>query len=258
MLPGAPTTLSAVAVSNSEIDLSWTAASGVVASYTVYRGTTSGGEPASPVATAITQTTYADKSLTQGQNYYYKVTAVNAAGEGPASNEATAQATQPAIALAIATGSSSSSTVKSGQPATYHLLPEFDHHYAGTITFACTGAPSGYKCAVPSPAAIVLITTSTPITITAKSTASASVRPSSALISFAAAFAILPLLYIRRNRWILFLVCLTAIAFLGPTSCGGNNGTGSTNPPPVTSTLTVTATAQGVASATQTLTLTVQ
>jgi PKD repeat protein len=94
--PGAPTGLTAKA-GNGQVSLSWTppASNGGVniTSYRVYRGTTSGTE------TLLTSggcsglgavTSCTDTGLTNGQAYYYKVTAVNAIGEGPRSNEATA------------------------------------------------------------------------------------------------------------------------------------------------------------------------
>jgi PKD repeat protein len=94
--PGAPTGLTAKA-GNGQVSLSWTppASNGGVniTSYRVYRGTTSGTE------TLLTSggcsglgavTSCTDTGLTNGQAYYYKVTAVYAIGEGPRSNEATA------------------------------------------------------------------------------------------------------------------------------------------------------------------------
>jgi PKD repeat protein len=94
--PGAPTGLTASA-GNGQVSLSWTppASNGGVniTSYRVYRGTASGSETlltsgGCSALGAVTSCT--DTGLTNGQAYYYKVTAVNAIGEGPQSNEATA------------------------------------------------------------------------------------------------------------------------------------------------------------------------
>jgi PKD repeat protein len=95
--PGAPTGLTGTA-GNGQVALSWTAPAsngGVnITSYRVYRGTSSGTE------TLLTSggcsglgavTSCTDTGLTNGQTYYYKVTAVNAIGEGPQSNEASAK-----------------------------------------------------------------------------------------------------------------------------------------------------------------------
>jgi len=94
--PGAPTGLTASA-GNGQVSLSWTppASNGGVniTSYRVYRGTASGAETlltsggCSGLGAVASCT---DTGLTNGQAYYYKVTAVNALGEGPQSNEASA------------------------------------------------------------------------------------------------------------------------------------------------------------------------
>ena len=61
-----------------------------ITGYNVYRGTSPGGEAASPVATNVTTTSFTDTGLTNGTAYYYKVAAVNAAGTSPQSGEASA------------------------------------------------------------------------------------------------------------------------------------------------------------------------
>jgi fibronectin type 3 domain-containing protein len=88
--PSAPTGVTAIA-GNTEIGLNWKASTGAV-SYNIYRGTTPGGEGASPVATGITGTSFTDTGLTDGTTYYYKVTAVNPGGESGKSAEVSATA----------------------------------------------------------------------------------------------------------------------------------------------------------------------
>jgi subtilisin family serine protease len=88
--PAAPTGLAATP-GNGQISLSWTAPSGVT-SYTVKRSSTSGG-PYTPIQTGISGTSIVDTGLVNGATYYYVVTAVNAAGESPTSNEASATPT---------------------------------------------------------------------------------------------------------------------------------------------------------------------
>ncbi|HTY74641.1 MAG TPA: hypothetical protein VMD05_03650, partial [Candidatus Nanoarchaeia archaeon] len=56
--------------------------------------TTSGGEGGT-VFKSTSQLTYTDSSLTNGQTYYYQVTAVNAAGESPKSTETSAKPSTP-------------------------------------------------------------------------------------------------------------------------------------------------------------------
>ncbi|HEY2080437.1 MAG TPA: PKD domain-containing protein [Streptosporangiaceae bacterium] len=94
--PGAPQNLTAGA-GNGQVSLSWQAPAsngGVnITSYKVYRGTSPGNETlltsggCSGLGAVLSCT---DAGLTNGQVYYYKVSAVNALGEGAQSNEATA------------------------------------------------------------------------------------------------------------------------------------------------------------------------
>ncbi|MFF3906515.1 PKD domain-containing protein [Streptomyces sp. NPDC001848] len=94
--PGAPTGLTATPGSG-QVTLNWQAPSsngGVnITSYKVYRGTSSGSETqltsggCNNLAVVLSCT---DTGLTNGQPYYYKVTAVNAIGESAQSNEASA------------------------------------------------------------------------------------------------------------------------------------------------------------------------
>ncbi len=88
--PAAPTNLTATA-GNTQVSLSWAASSGAT-SYNVKRSTVSGG-PYANVATGVKTTGYTDTGLTNGTTYYYVVSAVNAAGESPDSNQASATPT---------------------------------------------------------------------------------------------------------------------------------------------------------------------
>ncbi len=96
-VPGAPTGLTATP-GNGQVSLSWTAPSSNggenITSYKVYRGTSSGSETlltsggCSSLGAVLSCT---DTGLTNGQTYYYKVSAVNPIGEGAQSNEASAK-----------------------------------------------------------------------------------------------------------------------------------------------------------------------
>jgi PKD repeat protein len=98
--PGPPTGLTA-APGNGQVSLSWTPPvnnGGVaISGYKVYRGTTSGGETLVTTggcsAVSGTATSCTDTGLTNGQKYFYEVSAVNAIGEGNKSNEASATPT---------------------------------------------------------------------------------------------------------------------------------------------------------------------
>ena len=82
---GAPAGLSGTP-SDAQATLSWTA-SATAKTYTVKRSSTAGG-PYVAVKTGLTATTFTNTGLTNGTAYFYVVTAVNAGGESPASNEA--------------------------------------------------------------------------------------------------------------------------------------------------------------------------
>ncbi len=71
--------------------MSWTAATGSVTGYNVYRGTTAGGESATPINSSplpASATSYADPTAVGGSTYYYVVKAINGLAISPASNEA--------------------------------------------------------------------------------------------------------------------------------------------------------------------------
>jgi len=92
-LASAPTGLQARG-GGRQVTLNWAASTGA-SSYNVYRGTTTGGEAATPVATHVAGTSFTDTGLTAGKTYYYLVTAVDGGGEGPRGTEASAQAFLP-------------------------------------------------------------------------------------------------------------------------------------------------------------------
>jgi hypothetical protein len=95
--PSAPQNLQATA-GEGQVNLSWTPPSddggAPITNYTIYRGTTSGGE--TRLTTIGSVTTYNDTSVISDQTYSYKVSAVNSAGEGAFSNEASATPTPEA------------------------------------------------------------------------------------------------------------------------------------------------------------------
>ncbi|MGO8671501.1 MAG: fibronectin type III domain-containing protein [Capsulimonadaceae bacterium] len=135
----APTGLG-VTVGNTQLTLSWTASTGAT-SYNVYRGTATGAESATAVATAITTTGYTDTGLTNGVTYYYEVAAVNSTGSSPLSTEAygTPNAAPAApTGLGVATGNAQltlSWTASTGATS-YNV-------YRGTATGAESGTAVG-------------------------------------------------------------------------------------------------------------------
>lgn len=90
--PGAPENLRATA-GDATVTLEWSPPTdnggSPISRYNVYQGPTSGGETfRSWVAGDVL--TFTDTGLANGQEYFYKVAALNDAGEGPMSNEASA------------------------------------------------------------------------------------------------------------------------------------------------------------------------
>jgi hypothetical protein len=95
--PGAPTGLTATRASKPRtIQLRWVApisnGGAAITGYQIFRGTTPGGEAVTPVANVGSVTSYKDTGLQSGTTYYYFVRAVNSAGAGGQSNEASASA----------------------------------------------------------------------------------------------------------------------------------------------------------------------
>jgi ABC-type transport system substrate-binding protein len=89
--PDAPTGLQAAA-GNGQITLTWTApannSGSPITGYKIYRGLSSGSETLETTVGNVT--TFTDTGLTNGQAYYYTVSAVNGLGEGAKSAEQTA------------------------------------------------------------------------------------------------------------------------------------------------------------------------
>jgi len=97
--PTVPTGLAATA-GNATVTLTWTASTGTMPiTYNVYRGTTSGGEGTTPVATGITTASYTDTGLNNGTTYYYEVSASNSVGTSALSSQISATPQLPNGAL---------------------------------------------------------------------------------------------------------------------------------------------------------------
>ncbi|HEX3965523.1 MAG TPA: malectin domain-containing carbohydrate-binding protein, partial [Trebonia sp.] len=140
--PPAPTGLAATA-GNGSVGLSWTASTGAT-SYSIYRGTTSGGEGSTPVATT-TSTTYTDTGLTNGTKYYYKVAATSSAGTSAQSSEVSATP-------ATTTPPPSSLQISAGGPATGTWVADED--FTGGATAATTNAISTTGVTSPAPQSV--------------------------------------------------------------------------------------------------------
>ena len=89
-VPGAPTGLTATP-GDSQVTLSWaapTSGGAAINGYLIFEGTSPGGENRNPVnGSLVNATSYTVTGLTNGTTYYFRVIAVNAAGQGPLSAE---------------------------------------------------------------------------------------------------------------------------------------------------------------------------
>ena len=130
--PSVPTNLVASSASGT-VTLNWSASTGSAPiTYNVYRGTTSGGEGATPIVTGITATSFTDSTVTNGTTYFYIVAATNSVGTSAQSAQASATpqvtGTAPATptALTAAAGNTTvalSWTASSGStPITYNVF----------------------------------------------------------------------------------------------------------------------------------------
>jgi hypothetical protein len=94
---GSPQTATLSGTGTHDITLAWTGStSSGVAGYNLYRGTTSGGESATPInCSLITVTTYTDSNVQAGQTYYYILKAVGSDDSNQSADSSEASTTVP-------------------------------------------------------------------------------------------------------------------------------------------------------------------
>jgi chitodextrinase len=129
--PQPPSNLAASAVSNNQINLSWTASPTSGVTYNVFRSTTSGFVPSSSnrIASAVTGTSFSDTGLACGTAYFYLVEAANAGGTSSPTNQASAT-TQNCVAMVV--------KINSGGPALAPFVADVDFTGGSTINHANT------------------------------------------------------------------------------------------------------------------------
>jgi fibronectin type 3 domain-containing protein len=106
--PAPPTGLTATVASSTEVDLSWTAPTGIpAASYNVYKGPSSGNEDTSTTVNPnpiTTGTTFQVTGLSPSTTYYFAVTAVDRGGNESSLSDDVPATTPAASAIAPPTG----------------------------------------------------------------------------------------------------------------------------------------------------------
>ena len=102
--PGAPTNLTAISVSDTQIDLSWDAPSedggDAITGYDL-EYSADGNEPWTDLTTSVTTTSFDDTGLTIGNTRHYRVAAINAVGTGDYSEEASATASPVVLSVPL-------------------------------------------------------------------------------------------------------------------------------------------------------------
>jgi hypothetical protein len=141
---------------NQTVTLNWSApADGglPVTGYTIYRGTSSGGETYFDSVPA-TATSYTDTTVTNGVTYYYQVTATNLLGESQPSNEVSLMPAKPTSCPSAGQGDTASIVVVTSRPV------------SGPASAAATLGPltvteeDGFGAGVPAPAGGTVISLS--------------------------------------------------------------------------------------------------
>src|SRR3989441_1269739 len=161
--PSAPQNLAATG-GNAQVTLTWQAPASdggsPITNYKIYRGLAPSTETL--LTTVGNVLTYTDSAVTNGVTYYYQVSAVNAAGEGPRSNEASAAPSPPPppppdfgisatpASLSIQIGSSGTSTI------TLTSLNGFAGTIALSTSIACSGLCLIYPTASLNPTSVTL------------------------------------------------------------------------------------------------------
>lgn len=130
VVPSAPKDLVALAVSSSQINLTWktvTPPSGCSVTYNVYSSKTRGFTPSSSnqIASGLNGVSFADTGLSAQTTYYVKLKAVDAKGSSPASGQASAKTDSG--------GGGSSCHV------TYSIVNQWNSGFQAAITINNTG-----------------------------------------------------------------------------------------------------------------------
>jgi hypothetical protein len=165
----------------------------------------------------------------------------------------------PDYGLTLSSGALSVSQSASGT-LTVSVMPE--NGFNASLTFACTGLPSGLGCSFAPSTLSATTPETTTMTVSATSSSQLMPTPSGLLLALVAPF---PLFLLGPSGKSRTARCILLLAFaLSLTSCGGSSGTAappqsatSTTPQPSTYSVIVTASGASAPTHTQTFVLTV-
>ncbi|HSX33757.1 MAG TPA: hypothetical protein VLF91_05480 [Candidatus Saccharimonadales bacterium] len=143
--PSAPTGLTAIATSSSQVSLQWQAASDNVgvAGYTIYRNNIA--------LTTVTSTSYVDSGLSDATTYTYSVVAFDASGNTSAASTSvsatTPDVTPPSVpvGLTASAGTNGTTITLHWQPASDNLAVAGYNIYRGGVKIATVNSDASYQ-----------------------------------------------------------------------------------------------------------------
>ncbi len=117
--PSAPTGLTSTVMSSSQINVFWSDNSNTETAFRVYRKTGATGAYSAIATLAANTTAYSSVALNYGTQYYYRVSAINGAGESAFSNEINATTQPQTVTDAAATFVSLDKTTRGNWKGVY-------------------------------------------------------------------------------------------------------------------------------------------
>ncbi|HXP11751.1 MAG TPA: hypothetical protein VN828_24805, partial [Acidobacteriaceae bacterium] len=154
----------------------------------------------------------------------------NAAGS-PQSVKLSGTGSTTTFVIAPQSGTSTSTTVTAGQPASYHLSITPATGYSGTVTLSCSGLPANASCSFAPPTVALSGTKTTNFTVTVATEMSQTSSLTHGLTAAGAAFLLFLPWTFRRRPVAASLVLLLLASGISLSGCGGGNGsTGSVTP----------------------------